>query len=232
MNTVINGIKGIPTIKHIMPLGLGTILPRLVSSRSLARTEEMSEDECAEYDMFYVHPDYVRFYELQLIAGNDFKPVSEDNRTDVIINEAMAKALGLKEPVGKTLINVPKPYYFNGNVLRNGVEYSCLIVGVVKNFVYDSPIVQVDPVVMSCQGSFLALGVKYQPETYSETKKAIEEYVEKNFPEKQANIFKMDDEYKIQYASEASLRMSLTLLSLICIIISLFGIYSAVYSSY
>lgn len=228
VNTVINGLKEIPTIEHVMPLGLGTILPRLVSSRALARTEEMSEDECVEYDIFHVHPDYIRFYELQLLAGSDFKPVLNENRTDVIINEAMAKALGLQEPVGKTLIHVPKPYYFNGNVHRNGVEYSSLIVGVVKNFVYDSPIVQVSPVVMSCRESDVALGVKYQPETYLKTKKAIEEYADKNFPEKQANVFNMDDEYEKQYASEASLRMSLAILSLVCIFISLFGIYSVV----
>lgn len=229
LNTIINGIKEIPTIENCIPLGQGAVLPRLISSRALARTEEMSKDELVDFDEFNVHPAYNSFYELQLLAGSDFKPSLTNSLTEVIINESMAKALGLKDPVGKTLIHTPKPFYLpDGKVYQNGVEYPCIIIGLVKDFVYESPIAKVSPVVMSCSESYIALGVKYKPDAYQQTKKAIETYIEKNLPDKQVYIFNTDDEYKKQYASEASLRMSLTLLSLVCIIISLFGIYSVV----
>lgn len=229
VNSAFNGIKQIPTVEDIILFGQGAIYPRFISSGGLARTEKMNEKESIDFDQFTVSPSYIRFLGLKLIAGNDFKPVAADNRTDVIVNEAFAKTLGLKDPVGKTFIEVPKPYYMpDGTVFRNGVEYPHLIIGVVKDFVYESPIVKVRPVVMYCRDNYVALGIKYKPGTYQETKKAIEAFVEKNLPSEQANVFNMDEEYKKQYASEASLRISLALLSLVCIAISLFGIYSVV----
>lgn len=229
MNTVFNGIKNISTVEDAIFLGQGAILPRYVSSRALARTEKMNEKESVDFDKFIVSPDYIRFYGLKLLVGNDFKLVASDNREDVIINETMAKALGLKDPVGKTFIEIPKSYYMpDGRVFQNGVEFSHLIIGVVKDFVYESPIVKVSPVVMSCRDSYLAIGVKCKQGACQETEKAIEAFVDKNLPGYKTNITFMDEEYKKQYASEASLRISLALLSLVCIIISLFGIYSVV----
>lgn len=229
LNTVYNGIKNISTVEQVIYLGQGAILPRYVSSRGLARTEIMEEKEAVDFDKFIVSPEYIHFYGLKLLAGNDFKPVSTDNRTDVIINETMAKALGLKDPVGKTFIDTPKPYYTpDGAVFKNGVEVTRLIVGVVKDFVYESPIVKVSPLVMFCQESYLALGVKCKPGTDAETKETIETFVDKNLPTIKTTITYMDEEYKKQYAAETSLRISLALLSLVCIMISLFGIYSVV----
>lgn len=230
INLIINGMGNISTIEKIMPLGQGAILPRMVSSRGLARTETMNEKEAVEYDVFYVHPDYIRFYGMQLLAGSDFKPVADDNRDDVVINEAMAKALGLKDPVGKTLIEKPKPYYdtFDGSVSQHEWSRPHTIIGVVKNFVYESPIQKIIPVVMSCHASYIGLGIKYLPGTYKQTKESIETFVEKGFPGYKANIFNMDNEYQKHYESEASLRFLLALLSGVCIVISLFGIYSVV----
>lgn len=224
-----NRIKNIPTVETVIYLGEGAILPRYISSRALARTEKMDEKESVDFDKFIVSPEYINFYGLKLVAGSDFKPVATDNWNEVIINETMAKALGLKDPVGKTFTEIPKPYYGPGGaVYRNGVEMPRLIAGVVQDFVYESPLKKVSPVVISCRQMNMLLGIKCKPETYTETEEAIETLVAKELPGYNVSIVSMDEEYTKQYASEASLRTSLTLLSLVCVIISLFGIYSMV----
>lgn len=229
VNTAMDAIKKIPSVEIVISLGEGTFLPRLISSSSLARIEGMSEEELVEYDNFCVHPDYLRFYGLQLLAGNDFKPVAEENGKNVIINETAAKALGLKDPVGKTFFEVPKAYYtYDGRVYKNQQETPRLIIGVIKDFVYESPIVKVKPVVMICRNTGIGIGVKCKPGTYEETQKAIETFVENNMPENKTTIFNLEKKYEEQYASEASLQSLLALLCTICILISLFGIYSVV----
>lgn len=230
MERMSNGAKKMPTVEKVTYLGQGAILPRMMSSRALARTEKMDEKESVDFDVFIANPEYIDFYGLKLVAGSDFKPVvTDNNRKEVIINETMAKALGLKDPVGKTFIEMPKPFYMpDGTVFRNGVEVTRLIIGVVKDFVYESPLQKVSPVVISCQQVYLKLGIKCKPGTYMETRNALEALVKKELPSYEAEIISMDEEYRKQYASEASLRLSLTLLALICVVISLFGLYSMV----
>ena len=75
--------------------------------------------------------DYLKTIELKLIAGRDFsRSFASDSTTSCVINETMAKQLGLKNPIGinlpmgdslgRTVIGVVKDYHFES--LRNKIE--------------------------------------------------------------------------------------------------------------
>lgn len=228
LKIVLNELKTIPTIARSMPLGYGAILPRIISSRATVRTEEMNDDESVEYDQFYVYPDYISFYGLHLIAGKDFKAVPDENGEDVIINQTTAKALGLKDPVGQTIIEVPKAYYMpDGTVFRPSWAQKHTVIGVVEDFAYASLITPCSPVILSIREQSVGIAVKYQPGTYEETKDAISKLVEEKVGY-ESRFHNMDEEFRKQYASEESLRFLFALLTIVCVIISLFGIYSVV----
>ncbi|RHJ82355.1 ABC transporter permease [Parabacteroides sp. AM08-6] len=224
-----SGLKSIPTVTQFMPIGYGAILPRTISSSSQARTEKMNDNECIEYNDFSVYPDYIKFYGLQLIAGKDFKTTPEENGADVIINQTLAQKLGLKDPVGQVIIEIPKAYYLpDGTSFQPQWSQKHTIIGVVKDFAYASLITPCPPIVLSVKNEFISTAVKYQPGTYKQTREAITQMVEKKIPGYESKIFNMDEEYRKQFASEESLRFLYALLTLVCVIISLFGIYSMI----
>ena len=229
LELISSGLKSIPTVTQFMPIGYGAILPRTISSSSQARTEKMNDNECIEYDDFSVYPDYIKFYGLQLIAGKDFKTTPEENEDDVIINQTLAKKLGLKDPVGQVIIEVPKAYYTSsGKIFQPRWTQKHTIIGVVKDFAYASLITPCSPVVLSVKKSIIGIAVKYQPGTYKETREAIIKMLEEKIPSYEKKIYNMDEEYRKQFASEESLRFLYALLTLVCVIISLFGIYSMI----
>jgi putative ABC transport system permease protein len=92
-------------------------------------------------DVFYVDEDYVPTLGLELLQGRNF---SKDLPTDdfsVIINEAMAEKFGWRSPLGTR---------FRKNIARNPPPLDFrwfTVVGVVKNFNYESVRRDIGPVV-------------------------------------------------------------------------------------
>ncbi len=83
---------------------------------------------------------YLETMGLKLIAGRDFsKDMGSDPTDAFIINEAAAKMLGWKNPIGKKLERTSRPQ------LRSA---SSTVIGVVKNFHYASLYTSVEPLVI------------------------------------------------------------------------------------
>ncbi|SJZ79309.1 putative ABC transport system permease protein [Chitinophaga eiseniae] len=86
-----------------------------------------------------VDDDYIPTLGMQLVAGRNFRTGSAADSSAVIINQTTAKMLGYKDPVGKNVYNVesggsPRPF---------------TIIGVVKDFNYESMHQAIGPVCMT-----------------------------------------------------------------------------------
>ena len=226
MNLLVNELKNNPAVTDITKLNNGgELFPRSIDLKK-ATTEEMDEDQGVEFDRFHITADYIRFHRMQLIAGNDFKEDDEDNSEKIIINETIAKSLGLKDPLGKIIISKGLM-----TIQKSGGEaYDPLykIIGVVKDFAYELPTMKIRPVIMFYSNSYDGLSIRYKPGTKQALTEEIKAFVTQNLPGKSARFTDVNELYKYTYRKEASLQTLIALLSAVCIIISLFGVYSMV----
>lgn len=83
----------------------------------------------------YVDKGYIKAMGMKVISGSGFSPDNSRDSSAVLINEAMAKTLGWKDPVGHEI-----------KMIGTGDMFS--VVGVVRNFNYFSLRNRIDPLVM------------------------------------------------------------------------------------
>jgi ABC-type antimicrobial peptide transport system permease subunit len=211
-------IKQIPEIKETI-IGLGPLLPAFhVSNVVMVISEWEGKQGDAEHvniSSIFVSEEYAKFYEFELIEGefliddDDFM-VEDDNDKYVLINESAAKAFGWDKPVGKS---------FDRFVVK----------GVMKDIYYLSPTITAKPFFYRrpfyIDYSYILF--KYEGDWKTCIKK-IKEIVEKEFPNRYYFFFSMEEEYDKYLKSENALLAILTVVSLVCIIICIFGFVSMV----
>ncbi|MGV3601924.1 MAG: ABC transporter permease [Dyadobacter fermentans] len=91
---------------------------------------QMQQDKGINMQKWAVDYDFVKTMELQIASGRAFEEAFPSDSTGIVINEAAAKVLGYKDPVGK------KIFGYEDAALTKRVDYT--IIGVVKNFHFES----------------------------------------------------------------------------------------------
>jgi putative ABC transport system permease protein len=96
------------------------------------------EDNTKEYGIneYRVMPDLCELIELQLVEGNFLREEDRQDIRTILLNEAAVRMLGLKQPIAGQYVN------YKGDV-------NTKVLGVVKNFYYDTPSNKVQPLVIS-----------------------------------------------------------------------------------
>jgi putative ABC transport system permease protein len=96
-----------------------------------------SGEESVNTATIKISANYFKTVDMQLLAGRDFSPKYELDTTNVILNEAAVRRMGLKDPVGQEISWNDHP---SGRVK---------IVGIVKDAVMDSPFTPVAPAIFA-----------------------------------------------------------------------------------
>lgn len=163
-----------------------------------------------------------KFYNLQLLEGEMLK---KGERNKAMINETGAKALGMRDPVGKNL-------YWG---LKG--ETALTICGLIKDFHVSPPTTPVQPILFTGEEniSFSFFGsskgqilIKHHVGKWGELKSKIENLFLKEYPEVRYKLINVEDEYAIYLKSEDALLTLLSFVSGVCVLIAIFGIYSLV----
>lgn len=93
--------------------------------------------------ILHVDPDFVEMMDLEIVQGRNLNPeISTDQTSAALITETMARELGFEHPVGQEL-----PIHY-------GDLKDPKIVGVVKDFHFQSPRYDQEPLVMSLADSY------------------------------------------------------------------------------
>lgn len=79
---------------------------------------------------------YFKTVGMKLLEGRDFSSAWSADTSNIILNEAAVKRMGLKEPIGRT-------------ITYNGVNSPARIIGVVKDALMESPFTPVEPIVFN-----------------------------------------------------------------------------------
>ena len=150
---------------------------------------------------------------IDVIEGRSFSREFGDNYSEIILNEAAVKKMGLKNPVGKTV------EYGNDGVRRQ-------IIGVVKNFNYGSLHESVKPLILT----YNPAGRKIMVKMKAGTERAAIERLEKIYKEFNAGqpleFTFLDDEYQNLYDSEMRTGKLSKYFAGLAIIISCLGLFA------
>lgn len=164
------------------------------------------------FNRFYADNQIVKTAGLEIIKGRDFD--LNTYRTDsfaMIINEAAAKQMGFKEPLGKT-------------VNDNGRDWT--IIGVIKDFIIESPYSNVNPMLIEGAGGwFNIINIRYQPGSNMQANIKQTETIFKKYNTEYPFEYKfVDEEYARKFEDEKKMGTMATVFAILTIFISCLGL--------
>ncbi len=159
---------------------------------------------------FFIDPDFVPFFQVQLVAGRNLSDNRPTDKTAFLVNEAFVQAMGWSNAIGQPL---------------DGLDRKGEVVGVVKNFYYQSMHNLVEPLAMIYQtGAPWFISIKISPDDLP-TVKAIWQDL---FPDKVFDYTFLDDAYAAQYRKDTTTMYLFSCFTLLAILISCLGLYGLV----
>ncbi|WP_153799520.1 ABC transporter permease [Foetidibacter luteolus] len=164
------------------------------------------------FEVFGVSHNFVETMDMQMKAGRGFSTNFSMDSLNIIINEAAAKVLGLKEPVGAIV-------RFHGSDRR--------IIGVVRDFHFESMHEAIKPAFMHLQKGEGSIVARIKQENQRLTLTAIENLYKRYNPGFPFTFNFLNEAYQKQYATEtrtASLSGYFAGLAIIISCLGLFGL--------
>ncbi len=202
---------------HVQEVGRSSRIPtgRLLDSWD---TKVVRGDSTAPSDvtikMLTIDEHFIPAYQIGMAAGRNFSNrFSTDSTQSLILNTTAAKMLGWKQPedaLGKTMMYGP----INGT-----------IVGVTKDFHFESLHQHIPPLVMLMQGGRANwISVRIKGDRVPETISHIQSVWDTHYADQPFDYTFMDSRYGELYALEQTQQTLLSVFALIAILISCLGL--------
>jgi putative ABC transport system permease protein len=171
--------------------------------------------------MTYTDHDFIKTMGMKIIKGRDF---SQDFLTDTmeafIINESMVKELQLKDPL-KTR------FAWGGE--WHGKEKKGRVIGVVKNFQFQSLKSDIDPLVIHIDSDRTRVfAIRIQPDNLPDTIEFIKKIWVKFDPGHPFEFSFLDDTLNRQYAAEEKLSLIFGYFAVLAVIIAALGLFGLI----
>lgn len=177
---------------------------------------EKDPNLAADFNTIWVTPDFGKTVSWSFKAGRDFSKDFSTDSSSIVINEAAAKFMGIKDPVGAIIRNG------SGNYAKN---YT--IIGVVKDMVMQSPYETVRQTIYFMDYdnvNFIIL--KLNPnKSISESIAKIEATFKKLIPAAPFDYQFADKEFAAKFAAEERIGKLSTFFSVLAIFISCLGLF-------
>lgn len=156
--------------------------------------------------------DFTKVLKLHVIQGRDFSPDFATDSVNYLINEAAAKRIGYKDPVGKPLTFWRKP----------GV-----IVGVLEDFHFNSLHKPITPMILRLKESagYSYIYVRTKPGQAKQALSGIEKLCRTMNPDYPFSYSFVDEGYQRQYKSESIVSTLATIFTFLAIFIACLGLF-------
>jgi len=158
-----------------------------------------------------VDADYIKTLGMTIVAGRNFNPKLKTDSQAYIINQTMAQKLGLKNPVGKRISNYGAPLP---------------IIGVVKDFNFESLKGGLEPLVMHLGNSPTIVSVKIKPTDVKATLAQINTIWKSFSPNQPIRYTFMDEQFANMYADVQRMGRIFTSFAVLAIIIACLGLFA------
>jgi putative ABC transport system permease protein len=166
-----------------------------------------------------VDEDYIKTLDMKMAAGRSFSNQMLTDSSGIILNEAAAKFLGLKDPLNKPL------YRSNGGKqdISNSKEYH--IIGVVKDFNFSSLRDVISPVVLVLAHNTGALSIRVNTKNLPALLSQIKDKWRSISPGVQMNFSFMDQDFDASYRAEQRVGTIFVVFTTLAIIIACLGLF-------
>jgi putative ABC transport system permease protein len=168
-----------------------------------------------------VDADYIPTMDMKMAAGRNFSKEMMTDSSAVILNEAAAKFLGFADPINKTI------YQSLGGDRKGGVQNvkECHIIGVVKDFHFNSLREKIEPVVITLGQNSGALGIRVSTSNITALMAQIKNKWNELSPNVQINYSFMDQDFDASYRSEQRIGTIFVIFTSLAIIIACLGLF-------
>lgn len=206
--------------KHPGVLGVatsGTIMGRDIPQV----TGKVENNEGAMTDLGFslipVGDDFIPVMGMELVKGRDFsRRLLTDVGAAYVVNETFVRAMGWDDPLGKRI------------GIGGGGAYSGPVIGVVKDFNYESLRTSIEPFVMfrnAPEAGQRLMVVSIAPEGIRETLQHIQKLFAELDPEHPFEYTFLDEELDQLYVSEERLMRLIAIFAAICIFVACLGLF-------
>ena len=181
--------------------------------RSLQNSYKKGDDPATAIMMFEnrIRHDYIKTYNMQLVAGQDFDPAMRTDSAAFIINETAARKLGLVDPVGQEI---------------HVWEAFGRIIGVVADFNFMSMHNEIDPLVFSMYNQgFSRISIRISPGDIQEKLGFIRDRFAEADPNYTFTYDFVDQEFEAMYQQEERISKLITATAVLAVIISFMGLF-------
>ena len=199
------------TISGALPTG-GTR-----NSTSFFKDQVLDQKRAVTSQEWTVDEDYIKTLKIKMLSGRNF---SVDMRTDtagLIINEAAAKLLNLKDPLNQTL------YTPADNMVTKMAQFH--IIGVMKDFNFKSLRDNVTPLVFLYGQDRGALSIRLKSNNLPLLISQVEAKYKALAPGQQFNYSFMDNDFDALYRSEQRMGQIFITFTSLAIIIACLGLF-------
>ncbi|MBD0333172.1 MAG: ABC transporter permease, partial [Chitinophagaceae bacterium] len=160
---------------------------------------------------------FIPLYKLQLLKGRNFSnTIASDSGQAYIINESMAKEMGWKDPIGKTMACC-------GSSTPMGK-----IIGVVKDFHFSSLKKKIEPMLLAYVPSFKEISVKIEQGNIQQTIQKIKSTWDEIITDRPFEYTFLDEHFAKIYKTELQLSRVTNIAASLSIFIACLGILGLV----
>mgnify|MGYP002784306530 CR=1 FL=1 len=165
---------------------------------------------------WWIDTDYIPTLGMEIVQGRNFHASFASDSLAVIINEAAAKKFyGTENPIGKT-VHSPND---------EQKQYSYTIVGVVRDFHYESLRETISPLVMFCGTKFGDAVIRFNASESASVLAQVESTWKRLSAGKPFEYKFMDDSFREIYKSEQRIGSILGVFTMLAILIACLGLF-------
>lgn len=195
--------------------GAGVALPtppgRLMQS---LQPEGVPPSSAAASREFTATPEFIRTLGIDLVEGDNLPERSPEASIPVLVNEAAVAAWGWEDPIGKTF-----PCCFSPTPV---------VVGVVKDFNYESLKERVEPLVIMGLRSTSFIYVRLRPQNLTETLAHLDETWDAFGPGTPLDLTFLDARFDALYKADRRLATVFSVFSALAILLACLGLFGLV----
>lgn len=207
----LSGVKG-STNSGYLPVSASSRTDRTFSTQSA-----MSSSSALNMQIWDIDENYIPLLGMEMKYGRNFSKEYGTDSSGIIINETTAALMGIENPVGKTL--------YAGNDGNQLIPYT--ILGVVKNFHFESMKQQIGPIGFWLGPSDWSMAFKISAATIGPLLNQVENEWNKMAPNMPFDYSFLDESFSRMYEAEqkvGQLAVSFSVLTILIACLGLFGL--------
>ncbi|WP_336517775.1 ABC transporter permease [Pollutibacter soli] len=167
-------------------------------------------DDGVGVQVWDVDDNYISALGMKIVAGRNFSPTIASDSMALIINQTMAKKMGLTDPIGQKIMNWE----------------TYTIIGVVEDFNFESMKHDMGGLCFRLRNSPTMISAKINPANMKEGLASIETLWKKFLPYQQIRYNFLDDSFANMYASVKRMQNIFLNFSILAIIIACLGLFA------